>query len=750
MLRVAGYGVKTDSHQIKQQYRLSRNSHRVKQIPQLETRNSQPVARNSQRDIEVIMSHLLLEIGSEEIPAGYITPALNALSSALLQKLTDARIDHGKAQVYATPRRLAVKIEDVADKQKSIQSEVIGPPAKVGFDDQGNPTTAALKFAEKVGVPVKKLVVKETPKGAYLAAVMKQRGIATRTLLRDILPQVILSIPFPKKMRWADLDIEFARPIHTILALLGHKVVKFQLGNIKSNRYTNGHSFMSPAKIKLQAPEEYLSTLSSAQVMADMQDRRSKLEHDIADVARQLNGSILPDDELVDIVNNLVEYPVVVAGNFDKEFLEVPDEVLINAMREHQKYFAVVDKYNKLMPCFIAVNNTVAQDMAIVAIGHERVLRARLADAQFFYQGDLKVSNDERVQMLKKVLFQADLGTVYEKIERVAEVADSISAAVAHEPMPAAEFADLKKHVVRAAMLSKSDLVSQVVGEFPKLQGIMGRVYAAVAGESPLVATAIEEHYRPVYSGAPLPETPVGAILSIADKIDSICGCFSVGLVPTGASDPYALRRQGIGILQIMKDQGFSFSLSDLIAESLRHFKPENLPAVQEQVATFLKNRMTNLLVDDGFSKDTVAAVLSVAADRIPDTWRRAGALEQLKAKPDFEPLAVAFKRVVNIIKKADDITMHEPDQKLFQHETEAALLNAYEQVKNRVEDDLAKGLYDQALVKIASLRDPVDSFFEGVMVMAEDIKVRHNRLALLDMIADLFGKLADFSKLTT
>ena len=696
------------------------------------------------------MSNLLLEIGSEEIPAGYIAPALNALSSALMQKLTDARIDHGSAEVYATPRRLAVKVADVADKQKSIQSEIIGPPAKVGFDDQGNPTTAALKFAEKVGVPVKKLVVKETPRGAYLAAVIRQRGVATRTLLKDILPQVILSIPFPKKMRWADLDIEFARPIHTILALLGNKVIRFKLGNITSNRYTNGHSFMNAAKIRLEAPEDYLSTLSSVHVMADMQQRRSKLEQDIVDVARQLNGSILPDDELVDIVNNLVEYPVVVAGNFDKEFLEIPDEVLINAMREHQKYFAVVDKDNKLMPCFIAVNNTVARDMAIVAKGHERVLRARLADAQFFYQGDLKISNDQRVQMLKKVLFQADLGTVYEKLERIVGIGEFIAAAVELKPAPAAENVDLKKHVARAAMLSKSDLVSQVVGEFPKLQGIMGRVYATVAGESPLVATAIEEHYRPVYSGAALPETQVGAILSIADKIDSICGCFSVGLVPTGASDPYALRRQGIGILQIMKDQGFSFALSDLIAESLRHFNPENLPAVQAQVAAFLRNRMTNLLVDDGFSKDTVAAVLSAAADNIPDTWRRVGALEQLKAKPDFEPLAVAFKRVMNIIKKADDITMHAPDQKLFQHESETALLNAYEQVKNRVEDDLVNGLYDQALVKISSLRDPVDAFFEGVMVMAEDIKVRHNRLALLDMIADLFGKLADFSKLTT
>lgn len=696
------------------------------------------------------MSNLLLEIGSEEIPAGYISPALNALSSALIQKLTDARIDHGSAEVYATPRRLAVTIRDVADKQQSIQSEVVGPPAKVGFDSQGNPATPALKFAEKVGVPVKKLIVKETAKGDYLSAVIRQRGAATRKLLADILPQVILSVPFPKKMRWADLDIEFARPIHTILALLGNKVIPFQFGNLKSGRYTHGHSFMSPAKIKLEAPEDYIDALRSAHVIADIDQRRSMLQQGITEVARQLKGRILQDDELVDIVNNLVEYPVPVAGKFDDAFLDVPDEVLINAMREHQKYFAVVDKDNKLMPCFIAVNNTVAQDMAVVAKGHERVLRARLADARFFYQGDLKISNDERVQMLKKVLFQAELGTVHEKIERVAGTAEFISDAVEPKAGSAAEIADLKKHAMRAAMLSKADLVSQVVGEFPKLQGIMGRIYAAVAGEPPAVATAIEEHYRPVYSGAPLPETLAGAVLSIADKIDSICGCFSVGLVPTGASDPYALRRQGIGILQIMKDQGFSFSLSDLITHSLKGFKPQNLPAVQEQVSAFLRNRLTNLLTDDGFSKDTVGAVLSVAADNIPDTWHRAAALEQLKAKPDFEPLAVAFKRVVNIIKKADDIAKIEPDQKLFQHESESALLNAYEQVKNQVEDDLSKGLYDRALVKIASLRNPVDAFFDGVMVMAEDIQVRNNRLALLGVIAALFGNLADFSKLST
>ncbi len=693
------------------------------------------------------MSNLLLEIGTEEIPAGYIAPALDALSSTLLRKLTDARVDHADADVYATPRRLAVLVKNVAEKQRPLEQEVTGPPAKVGFDDHGNPTTAAIKFAEKVGVSVKELKTKETPKGAYLAAVMKQRGLATRTLLKEILPQVILSIPFPKKMRWADLDIEFARPIHTILALMDHQVVRFQLGNVTSNRFTNGHSFMAPAKIKLETTAEYLDKLRSSRVLADIQERRRMLEDDIAGAARKLNGRILPDDDLVDIVNNLVEYPVSVVGNFDEAFLEVPDEVLINAMREHQKYFAVVDGAGKLMPCFIAVNNTVAHDMAVVAKGHERVLRARLADARFFYQGDLEVANDERVDMLKKVLFQADLGSMYEKTERIAAIGEYICDAVQQDPTATAE---LKQEVVRAARLSKSDLVSQVVGEFPKLQGIMGRVYATVAGESPRVAAAIEEHYRPVYSGAALPETMVGAIVSIADKIDSICGCFSVGLVPTGASDPYALRRQGIGILQIMQDKEFTISLTGLIENSLKHFQAEDSAAVKGQVYTFLQNRMTNLMIDDGFSKDSVAAVLGAAVDNIPDAWRRTAALEQLKAKPDFEPLAIAFKRVVNIIKKADDAQAKEPNQALFEHDSEAALQKSYEQVKNRVEADLAKGAYDQALVKITSLRDPVDDFFDGVMVMADDARVRQNRLTLLGQIAALFSKFADFTKIAT
>jgi glycyl-tRNA synthetase beta chain len=551
-------------------------------------------------------------------------------------------------------------------------------------------------------------------------------------------------------MRWADLDLEFARPLHSIVALYGKTVIQFQLGNLKSGRYSSGHSFMAPGKIKLANADDYVETLRSAKVLVDLEERKSMLESDIAEIAEKLGGSILPDKELVDIVNNLVEFPIPVAGKFDVEFLQVPDEVLINAMREHQKYFAVVDHNNRLMPCFIAVNNTATKDMEMVATGHERVLRARLADAQFFYRGDLNISNDERVEKLKRVLFQAELGTVYEKIERVGRIAEFIASRVDDGKETGSPVNDLKAQVKRAARLCKSDLVSQVVGEFPKLQGIMGRVFANVSGERSSVATAIEEHYRPVHSGAPLPETPVGAILSISDKIDSIVGCFSVGLKPTGAADPYALRRQGIGIIQIMQDQGFNLSLSELIEESLKGFQPDDSKAVKDQVHTFLQNRMTGLLAEDGFSKDTIAAVLNAACDNIPETWSKVEALEKLKAKPDFEPLAVAFKRVVNIIKKADDFETEGMKPALFEHPSEAALLDAYESVSRQIEEDLARGSFDQALVKIATLRDAVDDFFEGVMVMADNMDIRRNRLSLLGQIAALFGKFADFSKIST
>jgi len=700
---------------------------------------------------------LLFEIGTEEIPAGYIKPALKALSSLLLQKLTEARIEHGSARTFGTPKRLSIQIANVADKQQPLTTEIIGPPEKVGFDADGNPTVAAKKFAEKIGIPVESIKIKTTGKGRYLCGVKAERRMATKTLLESILPQVILKTPFPKTMRWADLPIHFARPIHTILALLGNSVIEFELGNIKSGSYTLGHRFMSPKRIEIADPGQYTDILHSAYVVSDVDERKKIVEQEIAKAASNEGGRFLPDEELVDTVTCLIEYPAVVLGRFDKDFLELPREVLITAMREHQKYFAVIDQKENLMPCFIAVNNTLAKDMDLVARGHERVLRARLADAQFFYRNDVKIPLENFVEKLKGVLFQADLGSVYEKVLRVRQLAEFLADAVDSASSPADKLPDLKQQVSRAAWLCKADLVSQVVGEFPKLQGIMGRIYAMASNEPDTVAYAIEEHYRPTYSGGALPHTTAGAILAIADKMDSICGCFSAGLVPTGASDPYALRRQGIGILLIMLDKGFSFSLRGLIEKSVNVFGERTGQDIQktiDKVYAFLQNRMVHHLEEQGFSKDVIAAVTSVSVDNVPNIRNRVQALERLRAEPDFEPLAVAFKRVVNIIKKAGVYKAGEAvkdvDESLFQDEYESALYSAFNKIKNKVSEDMDKGRFDQALLEIASLRDSVDSFFDKVMVMAEDVKIRENRLALLGKIAELFGKFADFSKIST
>ncbi len=686
------------------------------------------------------MNDLLIEIGTEEIPAGYIQPALNALAANLSQKLSDARIGHGAVATYGTPRRLAIRIDDVDSRQKSATEQVLGPPERIAFDENGRPAVPAIKFAEKVGLPVEKLAVKETEKGRYLCATVTDKGMATRALLQNQLPDIILATPFAKSMHWSDLSIAFARPIQSVVALLGKSVIPFSLGDrLKSGRHAWGHMFMCRKKIKIDDARNYLASMRSAMVIADISERKELVRREIEAAAKELGGRILPDEELLDIVTQLVEIPIATAGRFDEGFLELPREILITSMREHQKYFAVVDQDGNLMPCFVAVNNTRTKDPDLVARGHQRVLRARLSDAQFFYRADLKDKLDQWRERLGGVLFQAKLGSMHAKVQRVEALAGHLSAS---EPL------QVQSQVRRAAQLCKADLVSQVVGEFPKLQGTMGRVYATAAGEPGEVPAAIEDHYRPVYSGGMLPQTRTGAVLAVADKLDTICGCFSVDLMPTGASDPYALRRQGIGIVQIMLAQGLTFSLKTAIDTSLQSFKPEDKSGLIEAVYTFIQNRIVRILAEEGMDKDVVAAVVSVSIDNIPDVWQRAAALQALKTAPDFEPLAAAFKRVVNILRKVPEIISHTPDENLFRESSEAALFNAYQQVKVQVGQKMDRNDLEGALREIAGLRAPVDQFFNDVMVMTDDQSLRNNRLALLQAIAALFDRLADFSKI--
>jgi glycyl-tRNA synthetase beta chain len=690
------------------------------------------------------MKTLLLEIGTEEIPAGYIEPALAALGPTLAQKLDEARIAHGAVRTFGTPRRLAVMVDEVALRQKSLTSEIVGPPRKAAYDGEGRPTVAAVKFAEKVGLPLAKLGVVATPKGEYLHALVTDAGGATASVLQTILPAAILATPFPKSMRWADLSISFARPIVWVLALFGTRVIRFEVGNVRSGRHSFGHRFMHPRKVRIAEPSVYAEALRTASVVVDAAERRRLIADGAAQAAASAGGSVLPDEDLLGTNTYLVEYPAVAAGRFREEFLELPAEVLITAMREHQKYFAVTGAAGRLLPRFIAVNNTPASDMAVVVRGHERVLRARLEDAKFFYRSDRAMPLDHQVEKLKHVLFQAQLGSVYDKVARVQALARFVA-----EQAGGAE--DFCRQVERAAWLCKADLVSQMVGEFPKLQGVMGRVYASDQGEPAPVAAAIEEHYRPTASGGALPETPAGAVLAIADKMDTICGCFRAGLNPTGAADPYALRRQGIGIVQIMRQRDFRFRLSAVVERSLGLFDAAgSAPAdTAGKIMAFIEGRLASILGEEGFAKDTVAAVLGVPLDSVPAVWQRARALQDLKDKPDFEPIAVSFKRVVNIIRRAEGFVPGEVAEGLLGHASESGLLSAYRSVRGQVQDDLRGGRYAQALARVATLKQPVDAFFDDVMVMVEDAPVRQNRLSLLALVAGLFDTFADFSKLS-
>ncbi len=691
------------------------------------------------------MNTLLIEIGTEEIPAGYIVPALKAFCQSMTEALKTHRIDHGTARYYGTPRRLTLVVENVADAQNPRTSTLVGPPETVGYDAGGTPTLAAEKFAAKAGIPVESLRVEDSPKGRYLVAVIEEKCESSVSLIEKILEQQILSIPFPKSMRWGDLSVFFARPIISLTGMLGDQALTFQVGNIKSGNFIYGHRFMNPGKLKLDNVDNYEHMLESASVIVDIDKRKKMLEKALETIAAENNCQLVDDPELLDIVTNLVEYPYPVTGRFDETFLQVPSEVLITAMREHQKYFALTDSDKKLAPMFIAVNNTKARDESLVARGHEKVLRARLSDAKFFWEQDKTSTLDAFAEKLKKVTFQEKLGTVHEKQQRIAQLGKYLVSASSY---PAKEV--LEKHVLRAAAICKADLVSQVVIEFTKLQGIIGRSYAQDANEAPDVADAVEQHYRPVYSGGELPANPCACVLALSDKLDTICGCFSVGLVPTGGADPYALRRQGIGILQIMLDQDFEFSLEHAVDNGLLPFIPDEADrkTVAGKVNEFLKNRLVNLQTEAGYAREAVNAAIAVNYDNIPDAVSRIRALDKLRQQPDFEPLAVTFKRVGNILKKTEPGSTVSINPDLFEEPAEKTLFNTCQDIQKTVESLIDKGDYDNALKNIASLRPHVDTFFDDVMVMTQNEAVKLNRIALLQNVSGLFKDIADFTKI--
>lgn len=684
-------------------------------------------------------AELFLEIGSEEIPAGFLPKAMADLERLMRKELESARISFGQIATFATPRRIALSVQDVDAMQQRQEVTATGPSTKVAFDAEGNPTRAAQGFARSNGVEVSELSRTLTDKGEYLYISKVIEGRPTQDLLPEMVKKVVEGLSFKKSMRWKDLDVRFARPVQWIVALYGGKVLPFSFGNIETGNLSRGHRFMAPDAFEVQGVESYLAETKKRFVMADPVERRATIAAQVEEAARREGAQLNRDEELLDEVTYLVEWPSAVTGTFEDKYLVLPRELLITSMREHQRYFTLSDAEGKLLPRFVTIANTLAKNPALVAQGNERVIRPRLADAMFFWNEDQKVSLVSRLESLKTVVYQAKLGSSYEKVMRFQAIAQSLAAQFAPETQAL---------TARAALLAKCDLVSAMVFEFTELQGIMGREYARIEGEDERVAKAIHEHYLPIAAGGELPGDDVGAFVSIADKIDTICGCFGVGLIPTGTADPYALRRGAIGILNIILDRGYALSLPALVDQALV-LMGEKLtrPAaeVRADVLEFLKGRFFNMLTGQDVAQDVVDAALCAGFDQPLDALQRIEALAALKQKSDFEPLAVAFKRVGNIIKGGVAASV---DPELFASPCETALFEALKQVQSQATAAIDKGDYNAALHSIATLRAPVDSFFDGVMVMDKDDAVRTNRLALLTAIARLFGGIADFSRI--
>jgi glycyl-tRNA synthetase beta chain len=685
--------------------------------------------------------NLLFEIGTEEIPAAFIPVALKDMERLAEDGLKELGLFPKEISCFGTPRRLALFVKDLPDCQPDREEEITGPPERIAFNADGALTRAGEGFLKAQGVDKDALIIKDTAKGRCLAVHRLIKGRETMDILASFLPSFVSRIPFPKAMKWGASSFRFARPIRWIVALLGDAVIPFEIAGVKSGRLTYGHRFMAPMAFEVSSgKKDYIDALRAHFVIVDMKERKEMLLKDAGRAASDSGGVLLKDNDLADLNVNLTEYPSAVCGSFDERFLELPREVLITSMKEHQKYFAVTDSGGGLRPNFVAINNTRSPDDNVVKKGHERVLRARLTDAAFFFEEDMKVPLHERVPALSGIVFNQRLGTMFDKTMRVRDIALYIAKILAPDRLDMVD---------RAAYLAKADLLTGMVGEFPGLQGVMGRQYALRSGEAQEVAIAIEEHYMPVRAGGQLPETVTGAILSMADKVDTICGMFAIGLQPSGAQDPYALRRLALGVLSIIEDKGFSVSLKAFLAEALKRlgrdikgaaFDPDH---VLNGVLAFLKGRFVNNLTSRGMGGDIIEAAVRAGFDDAGDCLKRVHALSKVRMMPEFEPLGIAFKRVMNILKGFGG---GESKPEFLIEDEEKALFHAYAGIEQEVAGFLDSREYELALYMLLSLKPYIDNFFDHVMVMVDDDVIRANRLSLLWRIARSFLRVGDLS----
>ncbi|MCL0085132.1 glycine--tRNA ligase subunit beta [Thermodesulfovibrionales bacterium] len=681
---------------------------------------------------------LLLEIGTEEIPARFLLDTINKLKKNAEGIFSEYRLSFSSIKTYATPRRLSL-IAEIGSLQRGVEREIWGPPVSVAFDKKGRPTKAAEAFVKAHGISIDDLGKKDKGKGTYIVSNIKEEARQTIDVLAGLLPKLVLSLNFPKSMRWGDGNFRFVRPIHWILATYNNSKVAFEVGGIESSDKTRGHRFLSTASFRVRDCKTYIDFLRNNFVIVDHLERKRIILEGAKRLASSINASLMEDDALLEEVTFLVEYPVAVMGTFSKSYLSLPEELLITVMKDHQRYFALKDTRGEVTNHFIVIGNTRPSNAETIKKGAERVIRARLEDARFYYEEDRKVPLNERIEGLKRIIYHDKLGSLYDKCHRIARLSDFI----ADRRCP-----EKKGEMQIAAILSKADIGSGVVREFPELQGIMGSHYAQVEGYTAEVSKALAEQYLPAHSKGRLPESDIGTVLSLSDKLDNLASFFMIGLTPTGTEDPFALRRQAQGVVSILLERRYSIDIYTLLSRALQPLDADNRQGILDNLTEFLKQRVEHLFMLSGYSPDSISSILDFAKkEPLHITKERLDAIEESKGDANFESFLLAIKRVNNISPR-DRVPPVNPE--LFVQEEEHILHRGVEAAALGIYELINEGRYYEAIMVLMTLKDPINTFFDKVFVMDKDEGIRQNRLSLIKDIHLLAKQIADFGGLIT
>lgn len=685
-------------------------------------------------------ANFLCEIGCEEIPAGYLPPAIDSIKKLLSARLEEMRIHFKEVEVYATPRRFAIVVSDMAEVQSEKEIELKGPSLKAAYDSEGKPSKALRGFLKGNGLRLEDIIHKKTDKGDYIFALKRTESKKTVEIIPDIINSLIRDITFPKRMRWSDKNISFPRPISYFLILFNDTVVPFQISGISSSNKTRGHFIQSNRMFDIAAINDYERLLEENGVIIDQQKRKNIITEELHAAASRIGGELVADEELLDTVTFLTESPYVVTCEFNREFLEIPDIVLVTEMKVHQKYFAVKDASGTLLPMFFAVSNNPPSDH--IRIGNERVIEARFDDARFFFDEDRKVRLVERVDLLKKVLFHKDLGTIYDKVMRMNSIALCLS-----------RMLDLEERVVelirRALLLSKADLTTAMVFEFPSLQGKMGKIYSLLDGEEEAVANALDDQYKPRFQGDPLPDGMVSIVVSISEKIDNVFGSFSVGNIPKGSQDPYALRRQSSAVVEMLMQNEINLDLKSILVQIADHYAQGE--QYVDMILDFIVVRTRTIFLESGLKHDEIDACLSVGYYDFFELYRRAQSVHQFRMNDNFSEMLLSFKRMNNILaafrKEFPDYPLRFSAEMLAE-DSEGALYRFFDERMHAIDEYIQSKRYQDLFQLLIEGKPVIDNFFDDVMVMTDDRGLRDNRLSLLENILTPFKNLLDFSKI--